>query len=766
MSNSLHESRWLREGWGVFLLTLGLVLIICAVVTSAGWTEGLHIVTPVGLGAFAFAFLAARSRLPDPLGPLFSLPVGTALSFRLTADLIPGTDTWPQRWAWMWYRIYLFGKKALSGSSSADNLIFLLQMCLLVWVVIWLIVWFIFRARRVWDAIVLAGLLLLGTLYYAPAELTGYMILFLVVALLLVIRFNLHQQERNWRRARIPYHAGEVIFNFWRIGMLLTLLVVALAWLTPAIPMDARSRALDTLRTGWYDIEERWGRLFTTLHYRSTPSADFSGQELTLGGPRQLGDAPVMEITSLEGIHYWREVALDYYTGRRWINSDEVVVQFGSDYPPLAIARYQAQIPRNHTVTVLQPDMTVLAMAGQPTWVSIPARARVSFIQDQLAEGISYARSRLPLRIGDHYTVATLLGNASIEQLQQSEAIYPEWIRQRYLQLPDTLPERVRFLAETITDRASNAYDKATAVEDYLRHTITYNEQIDPPPAEYDAVDYVLFEKREGYCDYYASAMVVMLRAVGIPARLAAGYAQGEHRVETNTFLVRQKDAHAWPEVFFPEYGWVIFEPTAARPQIERSPASDVVAPPMDSKSPYERQPPPFDRSPDTTQAMEGEGISNTLPIPLLASLLLGAGIVLALLLALVMSRRLSTSVGDKRVEAFYARLGRLASWAGIPLQPWQTPLEQAAAIATAVPNGGAYIWQLAEIVTRIRYAEHPPKDTDLLAAARAWRSLYPCLLRAVLRRQIGRLVGILIERQREEIAFSYEQRLPLRLNK
>ena len=80
-------------------------------------------------------------------------------------------------------------------------------------------------------------------------------------------------------------------------------------------------------------------------------------------------------------------------------------------------------------------------------------------------------------------------------------------------------------------------------------------------------VDYFLFDLRQGYCDYYASAMIVFARSRGLPARLAVGYASGEYDPVSDQFLVTEADAHSWPEIYFPEYGWIPFEPTAAQPR-------------------------------------------------------------------------------------------------------------------------------------------------------------------------------------------------------
>jgi hypothetical protein len=124
-----------------------------------------------------------------------------------------------------------------------------------------------------------------------------------------------------------------------------------------------------------------------------------------------------------------------------------------------------------------------------------------------------------------------------------------------------------------------NPYDKVDAITNYLRRTITYRESIPNPPAGRDALEWFLFDLKQGYCNYYASAEVVLLRSLGIPARMSVGFAQGESTSSgdsisvagaesqaVNTITVRYKDSHAWPEVYFNNVGWVEFEPTVSQP--------------------------------------------------------------------------------------------------------------------------------------------------------------------------------------------------------
>ena len=132
---------------------------------------------------------------------------------------------------------------------------------------------------------------------------------------------------------------------------------------------------------------------------------------------------------------------------------------------------------------------------------------------------------------------------------------------------------------------STTPYDKATAIEAWLRANVVYDDQTPAPPQDQDGVAYVLAVKR-GYCDYYASAMVVMLRSLGVPARVAVGYAQGQYDSVNGVYHVTEKDSHSWVEVFFPKYGWVEFEPTASQPLIaNRAPAGYHRAPPTPGTS-------------------------------------------------------------------------------------------------------------------------------------------------------------------------------------
>lgn len=162
---------------------------------------------------------------------------------------------------------------------------------------------------------------------------------------------------------------------------------------------------------------------------------------------------------------------------------------------------------------------------------------------------------------GEAYAATTSVSFATDDELREAGDEYPVWVTARYLQLPETLPPRVDELAQRLTSPWGNSFDKAKAIESHLK-TFEYTREIDAPPFEADSVDHFLFETQQGYSEYFGSAMTVLLRAAGIPARLATGYNYGDATESEGTYVIKDDDSHAWTEAFFPEYGWITFEPT------------------------------------------------------------------------------------------------------------------------------------------------------------------------------------------------------------
>jgi hypothetical protein len=640
-------------------------------------------------------------------------------------------------------------------------MVFVLQMTLIVWVITYLSIWFIFRARQPWLAVVPGGVLLLVNLTYAPNDITIYLLVYLALALLLVIRFNLFTQEQIWRLERVHFNADEIRFDFLRAGALFTLLILVLAWLTPGAVAAQESEIFETLRGPWRDLQSEWGRLFASLNYKPTASVDFYGKELNLGGPRNLSEVPVLAIKAPPNARYWRAVVFDKFAGRSWENTDGDLVPFGADSQTLPLFSYQARQLITYTVTLMGPSMSTLPMAAQPYWVDQPARASVHFVSiagqeasgqlaeantDALVDGISFARSRAPLDAGEGYWANSLITQASEQQLREAGDSYPQWIAGRYLQLPD-ISERVVQLAAEIAAPYDNVYDKATAIERFLRSEIAYNEKIEAPPEDRDPVDYILFELQEAYCDYYATSMAVMVRSLGIPARIVSGYAQGEYDMEKEAYVVRLQDAHTWVEVYFPYYGWVEFEPTAAQPAIARPLVSDEAAMNAAMSPLTIPTPNPMDLKENLLEGQpvgSGEGTSlwSRLSGAKPSAWIFGSLVLLALAGGTVWTVRHRTPVRLTSVGAVYHNMVRLASWAGASVRVSQTPHEHASSLGRVVPEAERPAQRIAGLYTRERYGHKLADESERLNANRAWQTLRPRLIRKILLRHLLLRVG------------------------
>ena len=209
----------------------------------------------------------------------------------------------------------------------------------------------------------------------------------------------------------------------------------------------------------------------------------------------------------------------------------------------------------------LPPDLRVVNVS----------RADGTVQQIQLAEllpappdVLSLRSAKGKIKVGDTYIVTSAVSVAEPEALRAAGTDYPAWALTKYTQLPVELPQRVRDLGAELTAEVDTPYEKAKAIESYLR-TFPYNLKVEPPPFNADGVDHFLFTLQTGYSEYFASAMVALLRSVNVPARLATGYIVGDKVPGKQVYIVNDSHSHGWVEVFFPHYGWISFEPTPGR---------------------------------------------------------------------------------------------------------------------------------------------------------------------------------------------------------
>lgn len=323
------------------------------------------------------------------------------------------------------------------------------------------------------------------------------------------------------------------------------------------------------------------------------------------------------------------------------------------------------------------------------------------------------------------YRVSGSASEASATELADAGRNYPGWVQERYLSLPDSITPRTAELARTLTASTTSPYEQARAIEAYLRDTIVYDESVNAPPPDTDIVDYVLFERQRGYCEYYASAMAVMLRTLGVPSRVAVGFFPGNYDDEQGGYLYLQRNAHAWVEVFFPGYGWIPFEPTSSQPLIEEDDVDGnpvTPPPPLDEAIATEDVATPGSSVPEAetaeppTVTPADNGRENFWMVPVaLVGVLTGALMLTGWAVWAIPLRGLSPTA------ALYGRLAAMGRLIGIRQSLAATPREFGRSFGESVPQSGTHV---NRIVQAYEVDQFGPKNADsrmLAAASDAW---------------------------------------------
>ena len=347
-----------------------------------------------------------------------------------------------------------------------------------------------------------------------------------------------------------------------------------------------------------------------------------------------------------------------------------------------------------------------------------------------------------PVAEGETYSMISFVSLADDDDLRGADSNYSSFITDHYLQLPPTAPERVIQLAEELTAGAPTPLDKALAVQRHLRGpTFTYSQDIDAPPVGADGVDHFLFETKTGYSDYFASSMVVLLRAAGVPTRMAAGYAPGEYNADLERRIIKDSDSHGWAQVYFPDYGWIDFEPTPEWPQHERAllsgPGADLVRGLDDDGDPIEdpsEQEQPFLEEPfrigDDPEL--GSLGSDPTGIIIRVGIALGAVAGVWLFAQFLWTRGL---VNATPAERAYTKMSRLGTLAGIGRRAHETPGDYALAIGSAIPLTSSGATRIAQSFAAMRYGDSETLAPDEVEVNEAWADIRRALLGRALTR-------------------------------
>lgn len=777
----------------LFILT-ALLLMPPLALNASDWPLEMGVIIPVTILSVVFGLILSRSQFGELLGLIISGTYGLCLIMLISATQVEGGVFS------VFVRSLEWGVDAFTGGINQDDLIFTLLVATLFWFLGYNAAWHTFRLDRVWRVLLPPGLILFtnAIFYVGDNNLEIYMIAFLFAGLLLIARSNLDAREWAWytNGIRAPRHLHS---QFLRVGAALALLTLIVGWTVPSGDLQDR---LDNFQQflqsdPLMELTEFWNRLFSPVEAQGPTTADYyGGESLDLGGAIRLGDQTVFTVEAPPTRrYYWRSRIFDTYDNGRWTSASEFRVT--ASRPPFSVTMEPdaAREPIQQRFTIALNASRLIYTAPQPSEVDVPTRTDLFYTAPEedpnRTMNVSVIRPIQVIRRGDSYNAISMVSNATAPQLRTAPTSYPEWVQRLYFYVSPSVTQRTRDLARQIVDEAgaTNPYDQAKAIESYLRSAITYNETIPRPPAGQDPVDWVLFDYREGYCNYYASAMIVMLRSLGVPARMAAGFAQGDFDANENAFIVTERDAHTWVEVYFPGYGWIEFEPTAAQAPLDREGDDDfteqMAAPAAATETPTPT-PTPLptstpDDAPPTDEPQDEDDTSSTFPTPTptvtpsptptptatpvivptmpppsppeaqspLAFILPALGLLLGLILFVLLIVAIATFIwwwwewrgmgGLSPVARAYARLERYMSLLNVKLRGEDTPDERRLTIVRRIPRAERPVTAITRLYTTERYGpglRHPAeaqRTSDM--ADQAWSDARGSILQRWLRK-------------------------------
>ncbi len=602
-------------GWLVFWLALSAVLLLPSAMINSEMFVGLGPAVSLSIAGFLFGWWLAHRRMSGPAAAAAVVAMG------IVADLVWGVfvlrplplagqlarwvswstggrtppepaitffheqgaalGNYLQRAGW-WI------KGLVVGPPAPDNLVVIGVIVLLAWCIAAWAAWWVARRGQPLVGLLPTAVFLAQQAFWAPGTIS-YVLVFLGVTSFLLVAAGHEFNMRAWDAEGVDY-AEDIKLDVMLTALALTL---AVTMISPALPFFASG-----------EFSQRFWRLFESPYRRVEQQVSASFQVVVPvrslvppmgvaegGLPRAhlLGAAPALskelalqvtvrgDPTNL--LLYWRGQTYDRYTGRGWENDPPATVDreagqsWADELPPS-----QGRRPLVISVEPVNASRQVVYATGEPLSIDRPYVAQLRGPGDLLA-----LTSRTAL---DGYTALSHAPEQNVTTLRAAGTVYPSDVISRYLQLPPDLDPRLAETARAWTAGAVTPYDKAAAIERELRK-IPYSLDVPTPPANRELVSWFLYDLQRGYCDYYASAMVVLARLSGIPARLAIGYGTGDLDRTTKAYVVTEAQAHSWPELYFPGVGWTPFEPTGYMPEPARRASAEPDLPPPG----YERGP-------------------------------------------------------------------------------------------------------------------------------------------------------------------------------
>lgn len=747
-----------RDGWLLLVLVVILGWTVATALDRSAWVAGSDVLIPAIFLATCLGWLLAVSPVSGRWFLLASLAATCAFLLLYTPPHAGARVTEPSLHALVTF--------VSSLSVSTAQLLLAGLTALVVATGLWT-AWWTFRRRHGLAALLPTGSILAVEVLNDTSPVMIFLTaLWLAVAATILLRLNFVALKDHWRRRRVP-RASDTGWNFGEVGAEAIVIVLAVAFILPPLSSEDVSSLLvpgttHTLEfhpfgigSGGVDVGRQQVGYSETIH----PGAQLDARPST-----------VMFVSgAVNSLYpYWRGIALGGWDGISWYQlrtSRGVTVRSGirvgakqtiqrSDLPADPKLTREVDISVQTLVPASTLDATVFS-PGEPISVDshpVSVRGIVDLQASPPAPLITVDHVQLAdsPRTPYGYTVKAMVAVADVTSLRSASTDYPSWLdpyRTLYWGRIATgysvQDDRILQKAEQIVQSAgaTNPYDEAKAIEAWFLAKGNFTYTLKPPSAPQGVrpLDYFLFQSHRGYCQDFATAMAVMLRQLGIPARLESGFGLGSYDDRTHRYLVSTTDAHTWVEAYFPGYGWIPFEPTPDNlnfPVVRPLTAAAAAAPASSSSGAASR--PPNARLGELSQDGGSASGPSLVTVEKQLALVVVTILVLILLAGLILLRWLMAPADIPRI---WRRLLFLGDRLGVPRRPGDTPSEVGTRLSSAVPELGPELRTLATLYTRARFRRGGLSGLERIEVRRSWlrvRRRYAGLLLKQLRPRRG----------------------------
>ena len=525
-----RHDRWWNFS-SIILLFFALILTSLKL-QSTEWTENLGLLNLLTIFGFVLGIGLGYSKFNSffvtimiTIYSFFFLPWTIGITYDSSID-------WTSRLENILSRILFSAQQLQINVQIEDPILIYSLLALVIWFTSLFAGYFLVRESKPWFPLFISAIIIFTTEIYDQSSNNLYTGLFIFFILLLISKTSFMEIGRKWRIQKIPID-GETESLIRRTSIIVAIIIVFLSWnvtnIVSAFQKDSAQRK--QIAGAAAEIQSQISKITAPLQGTAYIQTEFYGDTVNLGTGSDLNDEIIFEIKVNQrqptGVrYYWKGKSYDTFTNNQWESTLNGAKVFGSNEPLNQTPEMSTFTKRTFSIKTMK-NLGILYSPSYPQSINRPIKAIYQILPNDQVDIVSLTLEKVTFS-GEVYEVVNNIPNPTIAQLRKTTQEYPDWVNEKYLQLPPNFSEKISDLADELTKDQSNPYDKTIEITNYLRDNITYQEQIPEPPADQDIIEWFLFDHKQGFCNYYATAEVLMLRSIGIPARISFGYAEGD----------------------------------------------------------------------------------------------------------------------------------------------------------------------------------------------------------------------------------------------